>query len=44
MIMSRRDLEELLGCKLTDEEWNENLRTFSEVSDRMWDEDHPMDE
>ncbi len=43
-MMSRKELEMLLGCKLTDEEWNENLRIFSAMADRMWDEDHPMDE
>ena len=42
--MSRRELESLLGKKLTDEQWEENKRIFAEAQEKMWDEDHPLDE
>ena len=43
-MMSRRELESILGTKLTDEQWEENKRILAEAQDKMWDEDHPMDE
>jgi len=43
-MMTRRELETLLGMKLTDEQWAENQRVFAEAKDKMWDEDHPIDE
>lgn len=43
-MMSRRELESLLGHKLTDEQWEENQRIFAEVADKIWEEDHPLDE
>ena len=43
-MLSRHELEMILGTKLTDEEWKENERIFAECEERMWDEEHPMDE
>ena len=47
-MFSRKELESLLGYKLSDEEWAEARRemhkAFDEAMDRIWDEDHPMDE
>lgn len=43
-MMSRRELEDLLGTKLTDEQWAENQRIMSGIADRMWEEDHPLDD
>lgn len=43
-MLSRKELEELLGYALTDEQWAENAKIMSEIADRMWEEDHPMDE
>lgn len=43
-MLSRKELEELLGHALTDEQWDENAKIMSEIADRMWEEDHPMDE
>lgn len=43
-MLTRRELEEILGCKLTDEQWKENRRILAEAAEREWDEAHPMDE
>lgn len=43
-MLNRKELEELLGCVLSDEQWAENARIMSWIADRMWEEDHPMDE
>lgn len=43
-MMTRRELESLLGTKLTDEQWKENEKIFSEVLEKMYDEDHPLDD
>lgn len=43
-MLDRKELEMLLGTKLTDEEWDKACRSISDVQDKMWDEDHPMDE
>lgn len=43
-MMTRAELEMILGTKLSDEQWTENQRILGEVADTMWDEDHPMDE
>lgn len=42
-MVSRRELEELLGYKISDEAWAENLRIMSNIQDRIWEEDHPLD-
>lgn len=43
-MLSRKELEDLIGNKLTDEQWSENLRIMSNIADRIWEEDHPLDE
>ena len=43
-MISRREIEELLGTKLTDEQWAENCRIMSNIQDKMWEEDHPLDD
>ena len=43
-MMNRKELEELLGHPISDEDWKENQRILDELQERMWDEDHPMDE
>ena len=42
--MSRRELENLLGNKLTDEQWEENQRIFAEQQAKIWDEEHPLED
>lgn len=44
IMLNRKELEDLLGHPLTDEQWAENVKIMSEIADRMWEEDHPMDE
>lgn len=43
-MMTRRELEDLLGCKLTDEQWEQNCRIFDEMAEREWEELHPLDD
>lgn len=43
-MMSRKELESLLGEPLTDEQWQRNLQIFAEMADREWEAAHPMDE
>ncbi len=43
-MMSRRELESILGTKLTDEQWEENLKIFNKISDEEWENEHPLDE
>lgn len=43
-MLTRAELEMLLGTKLSDEQWAETQRILGKASDTMWDEDHPMDE
>lgn len=43
-MLSRKELERLLGKPLTDEQWVENQKIMSKIEDKMWEEDHPMDE
>lgn len=42
-MFNRKELEELIG-KLTDEQWAENAKIMSDLADKMWEEDHPLDE
>ena len=44
MMISRRELESILGTKLTDEQWKENLKIFSEIQEKEWEDEHPLDE
>ena len=43
-MLTRRELEDILGCKMTDEQWAENVKIMSKIEDEMWEEDHPLDE
>ena len=43
-MISRKELEELLGKPLTDEQWESNVKIMSKIEDEMWEEDHPLDE
>lgn len=43
-MMNRKDLEELLGHSISDVEWKENQKMLNEMQERMWEEDHPMDD
>jgi hypothetical protein len=43
-MVSRKELEELLGKELTDEQWETNQRIVSKIEEKMWEEDHPLDE
>ena len=43
-MISRIELERLLGKKLTDEQWAENQRIIAKIEEKMWEEDHPLDE
>jgi hypothetical protein len=43
-MLTRRDLEDILGYKLTDEEWDKALRSMEDIADKMWEEDHPLDD
>lgn len=42
-MLSRKELESY-GIVMTDEQWEEFCKQMSELQDKMWDEDHPMDE
>lgn len=42
-MISRKELEDIIG-KLTDEQWNTNLKILSKLEDEMWEEDHPLDD
>ena len=43
-MMTRKELEFLLGHPITDEQWQRNLQILSEPAEREWDVAHPMDE
>ena len=42
-MISRKELESL-GIVMTDEQWAENCRIMAEIEEKMWDEDHPLDD
>ena len=42
-MITRSDLE-MIGIVMTDEQWKEFNNDFAKVQDKMWDEEHPMDE
>ena len=44
MMMSRRELESILGTKITDEQWEENLKIFNKMSEEEWENEHPLDD
>ena len=43
-MLTRRELESLLGCPLTDEQWKENCRILDEILDSEWENTHPLDD
>ena len=43
-MLTRRELEDILGHKISDEAWEENLKIFAQVEQDMWEEDHPLDD
>lgn len=43
-MMSRREIESLLGEKISDEAWEYNKKVLAECEEQMWNEDHPMDD
>lgn len=43
-MIGRKELEGILGYKLTDEQWKENERIFAKIAEDEWEKDHPMDE
>ena len=42
-MISRKELE-FLGVVMTDEQWESFSRQAAEIEDKMWDEDHPLDD
>ena len=42
-MISRKELEEL-GIKMTDEQWEAFCHQMSDIQDKMWEEDHPLDD
>lgn len=42
-MFSRREYESYFG-KVTDEEWKNVLKSIDNAMDKLYDEDHPMDE
>lgn len=43
-MITRKELEEILGYKLTDEQWAETQKQLDDIADRMYEEDHPLDD
>ena len=41
-MLSRREYEEFFG-KISDEAWARLEKQMSDIQDRMWEEDHPLD-
>jgi hypothetical protein len=42
-MISRKELESL-GVVMTDEQWAAFCQQAAEIEDKMWDEDHPLDD
>ena len=42
-MITRRELEGM-GNVMTDEQWKEFNNDMAKVQDKIWDEEHPMDE
>lgn len=42
-MLSRREYEGFFG-KVSDEVWENICKQMDEISNRMWDEDHPLDD
>lgn len=43
IMLSRREYEEFFG-KVSDEVWANLEKQMSDIQDRMWEEDHPLDD
>lgn len=43
-MMSRKELEGILGYKLTEDQWKENRKILAKIEEDEWEKDHPMDE
>ena len=42
-MLDRKELE-ALGVKMTDEQWEEHKKQLAKIEERMWEEDHPLDD
>ena len=42
-MLSRRELESF-GVVMTDEQWKAFCKQMSEIEEKMWEEDHPLDD
>lgn len=42
-MLSRKEYESFFG-KISDEAWANIAKQLSEIQDKMWDEDHPLDD
>lgn len=42
-MLSRREYEEFFG-KISDQDWAKLVKQMSDIQDRMWEEDHPLDD
>lgn len=42
-MITRRELESM-GIVMTDEQWKKFKNDIAKVQDKIWDEEHPMDE
>lgn len=42
-MLTRKELKEM-GIDMTDEQWANFQKQTSEISDKMWEEEHPLDD
>lgn len=42
-MLSRNELKSL-GIDMTDEQWRNFTNQMAEIEEKMWDEDHPLDD
>lgn len=42
-MISRKELESL-GVVITDEQWETFCKQAAEIEEKIWDEDHPLDD
>lgn len=42
-MISRKELESL-GIVMTDEQWQKASQQMAEIEEKMWEEDHPLDD
>lgn len=43
-MLNRKELEGILGYKLTDEQWNETCQALNNAAEREWEENHPLED